>query len=172
MEASICPLSKERFLKTFLIISELWINWIENELKWTMNELQVLVGATHEYIATYELLHMNKNLQLLCKIKCNTWIYYACTPNDKDVIKIFMIQMLIRRLGVWTCCQILDLYGIFFEWVHENSNGSILWQLFDFYSIHFVSIFPNKTYNLQFFNRNFVYENIYLIFFTKVHSLQ
>lgn len=101
-------------MKSFLIISELWINWIRNKLKRTMNEVWVLARATHEYM-----LHMNrytwtKNLQFMCKIKCNKCIY-ACTPNDKDVIKIFMIQMLIRRLGVWTCCQILNPYGTFLQ---------------------------------------------------------
>lgn len=119
--------------------------------EWTMNKLQVLIGATHEHM-----LHMNcytwrKKLQLMCKIKCNTWIY-ACIANDKDVIKIFMIQTLIRRLGVWRCCQILNPYGIFFEWMHENSNGSILRWVFGFYSTHFVSNFPNKSYNLKLFN--------------------
>lgn len=96
------------------------MNYESIELEMNSNELwmnyKVLASATHEYM-----LHMNcytwtKNLQFMCKIKCNKWIY-ACTPNDKDVIKIFMIQTLIRRLGVWTCCQILNPYGTFL-WVN------------------------------------------------------
>lgn len=87
--------------------NKLWMNY-----EWTMN-----VSWCNTWIyATYECYTWTKNLQFIRKIKCNKWIY-ACTPNDKDVIKIFMIQMSIRRLVVWTCCQILNPYGTFL-WVN------------------------------------------------------
>lgn len=117
METFICPLSKEPCLKTFLIISELWINWIKNELKWTMNEQQVLVGATHKYM-----LHINKKFTihvehvtcLMCFRRissCCLWWLVSVDPHHCS-----------EQSGLWHSCWYMVSWN---QVLWRSLNGSL-----------------------------------------------